>query len=144
MTPEAENFAQILLNFGIKTLRRGVSLHDIYEICSIYSSCRDALALGLQFGWTCSRGYEVMGDLNLKELGFPKFSALASGETTSNSKRFKGARTLEVLHHLAEVGGSRTLPAAGMAKNDVSFLFVGLFVTLLNGRACAQLRTISP
>jgi len=44
---------------------------------------------------------------------------------------------LEVLYHRAKFGGARISPAAGAAKNAEYFLFVCLFVTLLNVRDCA-------
>ena len=52
---------------------------------------------------------------------------------------------LEVLYHHAKFGGAgqrvksepRISPAAGVAKNVEFFLFVCLFVTLLNVRDCA-------
>jgi len=46
---------------------------------------------------------------------------------------------LEVLYHIAKLGGARISPAAGVAKNVEFFvcLFVCLFVTLLNVRYCA-------
>ena len=43
---------------------------------------------------------------------------------------------LEVLYHHAKFGGAWISPATGVAKN-VGFLFVCLFVTLLNVRDCA-------
>jgi len=43
---------------------------------------------------------------------------------------------LEVLYHRAKFGEARISPAAGVAKT-LSFLFVCLFVTLLNVRDCA-------
>ena len=39
---------------------------------------------------------------------------------------------LEVLYHRGKFGGARISPAAGAAKNVEFFLFVCLFVTLLN------------
>jgi len=48
---------------------------------------------------------------------------------------------LEVLYHYAKFGGARISPAAGVAKN-VEFVFVCLFVTLLNVRDCAPDFTI--
>ena len=43
---------------------------------------------------------------------------------------------LEVLYHHAKFGGARISLAAGVAKNVEFFLFVCLFVTLLNVRDC--------
>ena len=45
--------------------------------------------------------------------------------------------TLEVLYHCAKFGWARISPAFGAAKT-LSFLFVYLFVMLLNVRDCAS------
>ena len=44
---------------------------------------------------------------------------------------------LEVLYHRAKFGRARISPAAGAAKNVEFFLFVCLFVTLLDVIVCA-------
>jgi len=44
---------------------------------------------------------------------------------------------LKVLYHRVKFGGSRISPAARAAKNVEFFVFVCLFVTLLNVRDCA-------
>jgi len=48
----------------------------------------------LKFGWSCSRGYGVMGVSSWGGLVSPKFSLLPSGETVRQTPRsFRGTRT---------------------------------------------------
>jgi len=49
---------------------------------------------------------------------------------------------LEVLYHHAKFGGARISPAAGASKNVEFFVFVCLFIMLLNVTDCAPDFTI--
>jgi len=80
-----------------------------------------------------------MGVLSSGCLVTPKFSAPPSGETKRQTPKVleMQERARGPLYHHAKFGGARISPAAGAAKNFEFFLFVCLFVTLLNVRDCA-------
>ena len=111
-------------------------LRDFYKICRVCTSFQDAL--GVKIWLDLLVGLWSYGGFKLRVSGSPYSQCPLAAKLCVRPQKFsRGKNVLEVLYHHAKFGGGSDFTRRRGSQKRWVFLFVCLFVTLLNVRDCA-------